>query len=42
VDDAPKRWDDTVFDQMWMLEWVDGKPQFSALPERLLPGDSAK
>ncbi len=42
VDDAPKKWDDTVFDQMWMLEWVDGKPQFSTLPERLLPGDSAK
>jgi hypothetical protein len=42
VEGAPKRWDDTVFDQIWMLEWVDGKPQFSMLPERLLPGDAAK
>jgi len=42
VDDAPKKWDDTVFDQVWMLEWVDGKPQFSTIPERLLPGDSPK
>jgi hypothetical protein len=42
ADDAPKRWDDTVFDQVWMLEWVDGKPQFSTIPERLLPGDSPK
>lgn len=39
---APDKWDDTVFDQIWMLEWVDGKAQFSTLPERLLPGDSAK
>jgi hypothetical protein len=40
--DAPKKWDDTVFDQIWMFEWVDGKVQFSTLPERLLPGDSSK
>jgi len=42
VEDAPKKWDDTVFDQIWMLEWVDGKVQFSTLPEKLLPGDAAK
>jgi len=42
VETAPKKWDDTVFDQIWMLEWVDGKVQFSTLPEKLLPGDSAK
>jgi hypothetical protein len=40
--ETPKKWDDTVFDQIWMMEWVDGKVQFSTLPERLLPGDSAK
>lgn len=40
--DAPKKWDDTVFDQIWMLEWVDGQPQFSTIPERLLPGDAVK
>jgi len=39
VTDAPKQWDDTVFDQIWMIEWIDGKPQFSVLPEHLLPGD---
>jgi hypothetical protein len=41
VTDAPKKWNETVFDQIWMLEWIDGKVQFSILPERLLPGDSA-
>jgi len=40
--DAPKKWDDTVFDQIWMLEWIDGKVQFSTLPEHLLLGDSGK
>jgi len=42
VTDAPRKWDETVFDQIWMLEWVDGKVQFSTLPEHLLPGDSGK
>jgi hypothetical protein len=42
VTDAPKKWDETVFDQIWMLEWIDGKVQFSTLPEHLLPGDSGK
>jgi hypothetical protein len=42
VTNAPSKWNDTVFDQIWMLEWVDGKPQFSTLSESLLPGDSAK
>jgi hypothetical protein len=40
VTDAPKKWDDTVYDKIWMIEWMDGKPQFSVLPENLLPGDS--
>jgi len=40
VEDAPKKWDDTVFDRIWMIEWIDGKPQFSTLPEKLLPGDA--
>jgi len=37
-----KHWDDTVFDQIWMLEWIVGVPQISVLPEHLLPGDSEK
>lgn len=42
VADAPHKWNETVFDQIWMLEWVDGKVQFSTLPEHLLSGDSAQ
>jgi hypothetical protein len=40
VTDAPRKWDETVFDRIWMIEWLDGKPQFSMLPENVLPGDS--
>ena len=40
--ETPKHWDDTVFDQVWMLECVNGKAQFSILPERLLPGDAVR
>jgi len=42
VTTAPHTWNDTVFDQIWMIEYIDGKPQFSVLPESLLPGDSSK
>jgi len=42
ITDAPKKWDDTVFDQIWMIEWVNGQPQLTKLPEQLLPGDSTK
>jgi hypothetical protein len=39
---APKKWDETVFDRIWMLEWIDGKVQLTTLPEKLLPGDSTQ
>jgi len=42
VSDAPRKWDDDVFDQIWMLEWIDGKVQFTTLPQELLSGDSKK
>jgi hypothetical protein len=42
VTNAPHHWDENVFDQIWLLEWIDGKVQFTALPEELLPGDSTK
>jgi hypothetical protein len=42
IADAPHRWDEGVFDQIWMIEWIDGKAQFTVLPEKLLPGDSVK
>jgi hypothetical protein len=41
VADAPRKWDERVFDRIWMIEWLDGKPQLSMLPENLLPGDSS-
>ena len=40
ITDAPKKWDEAVFDKIRMIEWVDGKAQFSVLPQNLLPGDS--
>jgi hypothetical protein len=42
VTGVPKRWDDTVYDQIWMIEWLNGKPQMSMISENLLPGDSTK
>jgi hypothetical protein len=42
VHGAPHHWDETVFDQIWMLEWVDGQIQFTTIPEELLPGDSTQ
>jgi hypothetical protein len=40
VTDAPKKWDDTVFDQIWRVEFVGGKAQMTIVHEELLPGDS--
>jgi hypothetical protein len=42
VSDAPKTWDETVFDQIWKITWVDGKAQMTTLPQELLKGDSTK
>jgi len=42
VTDAPKKWNDAVYDQIWKIQWVDGKAQFSTMPEELLPGDSTQ
>jgi hypothetical protein len=42
VENAPAKWDDTVFDRVWMIQWVDGKPQFDILPEALMPGDAKR
>ena len=41
VTNAPKRWDDAVFDQIWRLEWKNGQVRFSTMPEHLLSGDSS-
>jgi hypothetical protein len=42
VEDAPKIWDDTVFDKIWKITWVDGKAQMTILPQMLLKGDSTQ
>jgi len=42
VTDAPTKWNDAVFDQIWKIQWVDGKAQLTTMPEELLPGDSTQ
>lgn len=42
VEGAPKTWDDTVFDKIWKITWVDGKAQMTILPQMLLKGDSTQ
>ena len=40
---APERWDDAVFDRLWILDFEADKPtRFRDLPEQLLPGDSPR
>ena len=42
VADAPHRWDPDVLDQIWEIQWIDGKPSMVILPQRLLPGDATQ
>ena len=35
-----KKWDGSVFDRVWMLEYSDSEIECSDLPESVLPGDS--
>jgi hypothetical protein len=38
---GPGRWDDAVFDRLWLLDFAQGKPvRFRDLPQTILPGDS--
>jgi hypothetical protein len=40
---GPKRWDDSIFDRLWILEFDHGRPaRFLDLPEKLLSGDSVQ
>jgi hypothetical protein len=39
---VPHSWDQDVFDQIWEIQWIDGKPQMVVLPQRLLPGDAQR
>jgi hypothetical protein len=40
VTDAPKKWDADIFDQIWKIQYVDGKAEMTVIHEHLLPGDS--
>jgi hypothetical protein len=40
--EAPSKIEDSVFDQMWRIEWLHGQEEFSIIPEALLPGDHTK
>jgi hypothetical protein len=41
--EGPKKWPDDVYDRLWILDFENGKPvRFRDLPQKLLPGDSAK
>lgn len=40
---GPKKWDGDDYDRLWVLDFTNGKPtRFRNLPQKLLPGDSAK
>lgn len=40
---APETWPDGVFDRAWIINFDGGKPvSFQNVPQRLLPGDSAR
>ena len=41
--DGPQKWPEAVYDRLWILDFAQGKPtRFRDLPQKLLPGDSAK
>jgi hypothetical protein len=40
---APKKWNEAVYDRLWILNFEHGRPvRFRDLPEKLLPGDSTQ
>ena len=40
---GPKKWDDEVYDRLWVLDLENGKPvRIRDLPQKLLPGDREK
>jgi hypothetical protein len=40
VEPQPGPWPPTQFDRVWRIDWHDGKPSFTNLPQQLMPGDS--
>lgn len=42
VVDAPAKWDDAVFDQIWEIQWADGNAKLTTLPEDLFPDEAMK
>ena len=42
VSNAPKKWDDNVFDKIWMIQWAGDTAQFDVMTEDLLLGDAKR
>jgi hypothetical protein len=42
VEDAPAKWDSTVFDRVWEITYDGSVATLKDLPEEALPGDSTK
>ena len=40
VEPQPAPWPPTQFDRVWRIDWHDGKPALTDLPQQLMPGDS--
>ncbi len=40
VQPQPAPWPATQFDRVWRIDWHDGKPTLTDLPQQLMPGDS--
>jgi hypothetical protein len=40
VTPQPALWPPTQFDRIWRIDWHDGKPTLTDLPQQLMPGDS--
>src|SRR5262249_40429176 len=38
--DTPDHWRDSVFDQIWVITYKDGKAKFKKRHQALLPGDA--
>ena len=37
----PPKWEDTTFNQIWQIQYVDGQAVMTPIAEQLLPGDPA-
>jgi len=42
VKPEPARWNGSVYDRVWVITYEDHSAVLADLPQKLLPGDSAK